>query len=86
MNDANKVSVETKEYVDIDQPDLTMEEPDQNNLEVVTDKWKRALAEAENARKRADMARFDGREHGIALAIEALAPAYDTTWHCRSRG
>jgi len=46
-------------------------------LEELTDKWKRALAEAENARKRADAARFDGREHGVALAVEALAPAYD---------
>lgn len=43
----------------------------------LTDKWKRALAEAENARKRADAARMEGREHGIALAVEALAPALD---------
>ena len=43
----------------------------------LTDKWKRALADAENARKRADAARMDGREHGVALAVEALAPAYD---------
>jgi molecular chaperone GrpE len=43
----------------------------------LTDKWKRALAEAENARKRADMSRLDGREHGISLAVEALAPAFD---------
>lgn len=46
-------------------------------LEVLTDKFKRALAEAENARKRADAARLDGREHGVALAVEALAPAFD---------
>jgi len=46
-------------------------------LEELTDKWKRALADAENARKRADAARLDGRDHGVALAIEALAPAYD---------
>ena len=26
---------------------------------------------------RADVARLDGREHGIALAVEALAPAFD---------
>lgn len=52
--------------------------PDQAaELEVLTDKWKRALAEAENARKRADAARLDGREHGVALAVAALAPAYD---------
>ena len=46
-------------------------------LEALTDKWKRALAEAENARKRADLARLDGSQHGVALAVEALAPAYD---------
>ncbi|WP_157966337.1 nucleotide exchange factor GrpE [Oceanibium sediminis] len=43
----------------------------------LTDRWKRAMADAENARKRADAARADGREHGIAMAIEALAPAFD---------
>ncbi|MGJ5620083.1 nucleotide exchange factor GrpE [Sulfitobacter sp. MF3-043] len=47
------------------------------DLAVLTDKWKRALAEAENARKRADAARLDGRDHGVALAVEALGPAYD---------
>ena len=46
----------------------------------LTDKWKRALAEAENARKRADMSRLDGREHGISLAVEALAPAFDAVF------
>lgn len=46
-------------------------------LAQLTDKWKRALADAENARKRADMAQLDGRKHGAAMAIEALAPAYD---------
>lgn len=46
-------------------------------LAVLTDKWKRALADAENARKRADVARLEGREHGIALAVEAIAPAFD---------
>ncbi|CUI01782.1 nucleotide exchange factor GrpE [Leisingera aquaemixtae] len=43
----------------------------------LTDKWKRALADAENARKRAELARTEGREHGIATAVEALAPALD---------
>ncbi len=43
----------------------------------LTDRWKRALAEAENARKRAELARVEGRDHGIALAIEALAPGFD---------
>ncbi|WCR09666.1 nucleotide exchange factor GrpE [Paracoccus stylophorae] len=53
-------------------------EPDmQEEIDRLTDKWKRALAEAENARKRADAARIEGREHGIAIAVEALAPALD---------
>lgn len=46
-------------------------------LRRLKDKWQRALAEAENARKRADVARAEGREHGIAVAVEALAPALD---------
>lgn len=49
----------------------------QAELAALTDKWKRALAEAENIRKRADAARLEGREHGIAAAVEALAPAFD---------
>jgi molecular chaperone GrpE len=48
-----------------------------SEIAAVNDKWKRALADAENARKRADTARIEGREHGIALAVEALAPALD---------
>ncbi|WP_299748581.1 nucleotide exchange factor GrpE [uncultured Boseongicola sp.] len=59
-----------------DEPEVTTRDPDAE-LEVLTDKWKRALAEAENARKHANAARIDGREHGVALAVEALAPAYD---------
>ena len=59
-----------------DDPKAAPRDPEAE-LEVLTDKWKRALAEAENARKRADVARLDGREHGLALAVEALAPAYD---------
>ena len=51
---------------------------DETNPEVeisrLTDKWKRALADAENARKRADASRAEGREHGIAVAV---APALD---------
>lgn len=43
----------------------------------MTAKWKRALAEAENTRKCGDAARWDGREHGVTLAVEALAPVYD---------
>lgn len=43
----------------------------------LTDKWKRALADAENTRKRAEISRAEGREHGIAVAVEALAPALD---------
>lgn len=48
-----------------------------DEIELLTDKWKRALADAENARKRADASRIEGREHGIAVAVEALAPALD---------
>ncbi len=43
----------------------------------LTHRWKRAMAEAENARKRAETARIEGRDHGIALAIEALSPGFD---------
>jgi molecular chaperone GrpE len=59
-----------------DEPKASTRDP-AAELEVLTDKWKRALAEAENARKRADVARLDGRDHGVALAVEALCPAYD---------
>lgn len=48
-----------------------------DELDVLRDKWQRALADAENARKRADAARLEAREHGIAVAVEALAPALD---------
>lgn len=51
-------------------------------LDELTDKWKRALADAENARKRADIARIDGHDHGVAIAVEALAPTYDAV--CRA--
>lgn len=58
-----------------------MPKADETNPEAeilrLTDKWKRALADAENARKRADASRTEGREHGIAVAVEALAPALD---------
>jgi len=68
----NDKSVEpTTEAPDVSVPDTRAE------LSQLTDKWKRALADAENARKRADMAQLDGRKHGVAMAIEALAPAYD---------
>lgn len=59
-----------------DEPAASARNPEAE-LEVLTDKWKRALAEAENARKRAQVARLEGRDHGVALAIEALGPAYD---------
>ena len=48
----------------------------------LTDKWKRALADAENARKRADRARIEGHDFGVAVAVEALAPTYDAI--CRA--
>ncbi|AUJ65603.1 nucleotide exchange factor GrpE (plasmid) [Aestuarium zhoushanense] len=53
------------------------EENPEAEIARLTDKWQRALADAENARKRADMSRAEGREHGIALAVEALAPVLD---------
>ncbi|MCK8484263.1 nucleotide exchange factor GrpE [Aliiroseovarius sp. S2029] len=53
------------------------EESAEAEIAHLTDKWKRALADAENTRKRADMSRAEGREHGIAVAVEALAPALD---------
>ena len=59
------------EAPDVSAPDSHTE------LAQLTDKWKRALADAENARKRADLAQLDGRKHGVAMAVEALAPAYD---------
>lgn len=58
------------------EPDASPRNPDAELAEL-TDKWKRALADAENARKRADAARLDGRDHGVVLAVEALAPVYD---------
>mgnify|MGYP001823724297 FL=1 len=65
--------------------DAQIEGPDADadpnkQLEALTDKWKRALAEAENARKRADLARMDGHDHGVAIGVEALAPAYDAVF------
>lgn len=71
-----------------DQPDQTTSEREDTGpdpkiaLEELTDKWKRALADAENARKRADLARMDGHDHGVAIAVESLAPAYDAV--CRA--
>ena len=66
-----------------DRPDDTDKAPDLKiALEELTDKWKRALADAENARKRADNARIDGHDYGVAVAVEALAPAYDAV--CRA--
>ena len=38
----------------------------------------RALADAENARKRADRARAEGRESGIADLVSKIAPALDS--------
>ncbi|WP_158270884.1 nucleotide exchange factor GrpE [Thalassorhabdomicrobium marinisediminis] len=68
-----KVETPAEETASADEPAL-----DQNDeIEFLTDKWKRALADAENARKRADASRAEGREHGIAVAVEALAPALD---------
>ena len=68
------------DHAKIESPEADTD-PDKR-LEALTDKWKRALAEAENARKRADLARMDGHDHGVAIGVEALAPAYDAV--CRA--
>lgn len=68
---ADTATLERTEEPKVEQPST------ENEIARVTDKWKRALADAENARKRADVARTEGREHGIATAVEALAPALD---------
>nr|WP_309502862.1 nucleotide exchange factor GrpE [uncultured Roseovarius sp.] len=56
-------------------------EAEEKNLEAevarLTDKWKRALADAENARKAARASHAEGRENGIAVAVAAIAPALD---------
>ena len=64
-----------------EQPDPVTEISEKNaEIAALTDKWKRALAEAENARKRADASRLEGSEHGISLAVDALAPAFDAVF------
>lgn len=45
--------------------------------EEMREKLLRALADAENARKRADRSRIEGREAGMAELMSALAPALD---------
>lgn len=47
------------------------------SVEELRDKLLRALADAENARKRADRSRAEGREAGMAELLSALAPALD---------
>ncbi len=42
-----------------------------------TDRLKRALADAENTRKRADVACAEGQDRGVAMAVAALSPAFD---------
>jgi len=64
-----------------EQPDPVSEILEKDaEIAALTDKWKRALAEAENARKRADASRLEGSEHGISLAVDALAPAFDAVF------
>lgn len=73
--DKNKIDEPTNQ-ASPDDPDTVTRDPEAE-IEVLTDKWKRALAEAENARKRANAAHQDGREHGVALAVAAFAPVFD---------
>jgi len=67
------VETPTEERAGAEEPVLGQKD----EIEFLTEKWKRALADAENARKRADASRAEGREHAIAVAVEALAPALD---------
>ncbi|WP_294606551.1 nucleotide exchange factor GrpE [uncultured Roseovarius sp.] len=70
-------TAETPETTSEDQDGETSPPDPAAELEEIKDKWMRALAEVENARKRANAARLDGREHGLAVAVEALVPAFD---------
>lgn len=56
------------------QSDLDQES---ETAQLLKEKLLRALADAENARKRAERSRLEGREAGIADLISALAPALD---------
>lgn len=48
-----------------------------SEISELNDKLLRALADADNARKRAAAARRDGREEGLADALRAFAPVLD---------
>ncbi len=75
VKDKNKIDPATKDLA----PDASDAPPSDLEAELaeLTDKWKRAMADAENARKRANAAHQDGREHGVALAVGAFAPVFD---------
>ncbi len=60
-----------------EEPSVEAKSAKREKIGRLTGKRKRALAAAENARKRTDAARVEGREHGIALAAESLDPALD---------
>lgn len=51
--------------------------PHADEIARLTDRLKRALADAENARKRADAARREGFDQGVVQAVRAFAPALD---------
>jgi len=53
-------------------------ETDEARIQELNDKLLRALADAENARKRADRARQEGRDAGIADVTAGLIPALDS--------
>jgi molecular chaperone GrpE len=58
--------------------DLAPPEPSlRDELDELQDRLLRALAEADNARKRAERARRDGREAGIVELAAAIVPALD---------
>jgi molecular chaperone GrpE len=68
-DDVKKTVTEAETTVEETNPDV--------EIERLTDKWKRALADSENARKRADASLAEGKKHGIAAAVKALAPVFD---------
>ena len=67
------------ELIDIDEEVATLDELDAVRAERddMRDKWMRALADAENARKRADKARIDGENYGGSKLARDLLPVYD---------
>lgn len=49
-----------------------------SQLQELKDRLLRALADAENARKRAERSRSEGRDNGVAEVVGSIAPALDS--------